>query len=169
MKKILLCCSIFFSVFVANAQKSNDWDSYPDSFLDLGIGVGSNYGILGVKTVLGYKGSGLLIGIGSVEGQTTSSIGIQVAYKFFFVNIASSTVGIYRSEVGNQIDEGLVKGTSFIFGGRVNLNNTKRLFLELGLGFSSGDETDKFGNKVEMNGPAFNFGFGYRIGGYYKQ
>lgn len=166
MKKILLSLTFCFSVFMATAQKTESNPPYPESFLDLGVGIGSNYGVIGFKSVLGYKGNGLMIGVGSIEGNTASSIGIQLAYKHLFLNIASSTLGYYRTERGLLVDEGLVKGTSVIFGGRVSFDRAKRIFIELGFGFSSGEETDRFGQKIEMRGPSFNLGFGYRIGGY---
>ncbi len=67
---------------------------YPRSMINIGIGLGSNYGGIGCKTVIGYKDSGLLVGLGTVFGY---GLGFEVAgqysYKWWFINMGYGVYG----------------------------------------------------------------------------
>ena len=69
MKILVLYIFLFLTIaFNANAQGAPK-KVYPNSFVDLSAGVGMNYGMAGVKTVIGYKGTGLYLGTGTVIGE----------------------------------------------------------------------------------------------------
>ena len=50
---IIFCSSVF--------SQEKERPPYPRSIIDIGIGVGTNYGIIGDQAVVGFKGSGLII------------------------------------------------------------------------------------------------------------
>jgi hypothetical protein len=134
--------------------------------VDLGLGFGSNYGIVGVKTVLGKKGTGLMIGVGTLNGFTSIAIGGQVTYNWWFATLSYGPTGSYRLEFNNIVEEGLTESFVFITGGRINLSSNKRLFLELGIGIAAPDKiSGRALEPWEANGGfTANAGLGYRIG-----
>src|ERR1700712_3663995 len=74
---------LFIFSFPANCQ-----DRIPASIVNVGIGGGINYGIFGVKTVTGYKNSGLLLGLGYCPGGLLGyEIGGQISIKWFYINM----------------------------------------------------------------------------------
>lgn len=139
---------------------------FPNNYVDLGVGAGPNYGIIGIKSVFGYKGTGLMLGVGSVAGETAYEIGFQAKYLWFFINIGYGTYGVYTIEGFGRKEEGLVNGTIVILGGQINLYN-QRLYLEAGFGLHSGGEFKGFlGETIqEEAGVSAVIGIGYRIGG----
>jgi hypothetical protein len=165
---LLSFASLAFSQSDSSLQTINN-NKYPKSFADIGMGVGPNYGILGFRTVLGYKGNGLLIGVGTHEGYTTLTMGMQFTYKFAFMSIAMGDYASYEVEVnGRTVDKGLLNGTILMFGGRINLVESKEVFLELGIGYAGGDSVQQpFGlPPIEENGVTYCVGVNYRIGKY---
>lgn len=159
-----------FSQSDSSSLQTIDNNEYPKSFADIGMGVGPNYGILGFRTVLGYKGNGLLLGVGTHDdGYTTLTIGVQFTYKFVFMSIGMGDYASYEVEVNGQtVDKGLLTGTIFMVGGRINLVKSKEVFLELGLGYAGGDSVSQpFGlPPIEEDGVTYCVGVNYRIGKY---
>src|SRR5688572_15992028 len=61
----------------------------PDSFINVGIGIGGNYGLVGTKTVVGFKNSGLMVGLGrSHDGYLVYQIGGQISYKWAYATLS---------------------------------------------------------------------------------
>jgi sulfopyruvate decarboxylase TPP-binding subunit len=52
----------------------NSLTKLPDSFLNVGIGIGGNYKLAGTKTVVGLKNSGLMVGLGSGQSLFISQV-----------------------------------------------------------------------------------------------
>lgn len=157
MKKASVLLILLVVSFLVNAQ-----NELPRSHINIGVGGGMNYGVLGVKTVIGYRNSGLLIGLGAVPGGVFGyEIGGQLAIESFYFNLGYGVSGVY------QINDGPVepiKCMSFIVGGMVNLNKKKNWFLDLGLGHTFGSETVEIGPFKENN-DAFTavIGIGVRL------
>lgn len=166
MKRIVLIIIVLIFTIELNAQENPSTNAVPSNFLDLGIGLGPNYGLIGAKAVIGKKGTGLLIGLGNFDGFTTFSIGAQITYQWWFASITYGPTGSYRVEFNGQVDKGLTESIVFITGGRINLNPNKRLFLELGVGFTGSDDIPggPFSSQESGGGVTANIGLGYRIG-----
>lgn len=158
---MLMCISLI--QFSAVAQEEID---YPGSILDISAGIGPNHGVLGIKSVLGYKGTGLILGVGSFDGFTTTSVGFQVAVKWWFANLTYGPTGSYSVSFGGQVEKGLTQSIIFMTGGRINLIKSKRLYLELAAGLSGSDDIPApFGGVEEVGGGlALGLGLGYRFG-----
>ncbi len=74
MKKFIVVCMIAILIGLnAFAQEQSSPNDYPGSTIDISAGVGKNHGIIGVKSVLGYKGTGLMFAVVSFDGFTTCS------------------------------------------------------------------------------------------------
>lgn len=135
------------------------------SYMDIGLGIGPNYGLAGGKMVLGYNGNGLAIGVGNFDGFITNSIGIQIKASWFFANVSYGTYGVYKSETFGRKKSGLIEGIIVMTGGQIDILQNK-IFLELGLGYAQGGETkDPFGKTIKkVETVTFGLGIGYRIG-----
>ena len=137
----------------------------PNSYVDFGIGVGPNYGIVGGRAIIGWKGTGLLVGVGSFDGFLTNTIGFQFSYNAVFISVASGAYGSYAVVAFGQRDKGLLEGTICMTGARFNLTENKRTFLELGIGYAGGDSTPSpIGPAEKEEGIAFTLGLNVRLG-----
>ena len=135
----------------------------PNTYFEIGFGVGPNYGIIGVKGVLGYKGTGLLLGVGSFSGFTTTSFGVQVAYRSAYISLTAADYGSYEVNTNGKKEEGLISGIVFMLGARPNLTSNKKLFLDFGLGYASGGTIPSPFGTTQENQVTFSFGIGYKI------
>lgn len=176
MKRIVFVIIVLISTFElsaqaleVDAQENSSTYTVPSNFLDLGVGLGPNYGLIGAKAVIGIKGTGFLIGVGDFDGFRTFSIGVQITYQEWFASVSYGPTGSYSVEFNGVVDKGITKSIVFIAGGRINLNPNKRLFLELGLGFTGSDDIPNppFGRQEYEGGVTANIGLGYRIGTLY--
>jgi hypothetical protein len=129
---------VFFLLFSKGfaQEKEKTKTPFPKSIVDFGIGAGPNYGIFGAKTVIGYKGNGLLVGTGVFTGLFAFQLGAQASYKWFFANLCYGTMASVTNE--NTGTTELANGMIFMGGGKINLTKNKKLFLELGLGYTWG-------------------------------
>ncbi len=160
MKRYLLFSIITLSFFSIYSQKK-ERPPFPNSIIDIGVGAGSNYGMLGAKTVLGYKGSGILIGTGIFSGQFAYQVGLQASYKWFFANFC---YGTYSSVTDGKTGETeLANGFIAMGGGKINLIRSKKLFLELGLGYGWGATYEFLGGSIPISNAVAVVGIGYRI------
>ena len=134
----------------------------PDSHVNFGVGLGKNYGGIGVKTVIGYRNSGLLLGLGSLPGGVLGyEIGGQLSSNAFYANFGYGVLGTY------QVNDGPInpiKSMSFLVGGMVSLGKEKATFIDLGLGHTIGAPTIQIG-PFEESQEAFIFvvGIGFRL------
>lgn len=134
----------------------------PNSYVNLGIGLGMNYGGIGVKGVIGYRNSGLLIGVGAIpSGIVGYEIGGQISIGAFYANLGYGILGTY------QLNDGPVepiKSMSFLVGGMINVGKTEDAFIDIGVGHSIGAPTTQIG-PFEENQSAFVFavGVGFRL------
>ena len=152
---------IWFVLFLLISNDLFSQTNYPKSYLNIGIGVGANYAEgIGVKSVIGYKNSGLLLGIGSMIGAPVIGyeIGGQVSYKWWFVNLTYGATSVVNNKY-------VVNDGTFMTGCMVNLEKTKRLFLEIGLGVTLKTRYSPGLINFEANVPTFNLGVSYRFGG----
>lgn len=157
MKKLLFLflCSSLFSI------KAQSDEPYPDSYLDVGLGVGPNYGIYGVQAVLGYKGNGLLIAGGAFDGIPTRQIGLQLSYRWLFASIG---YGVYGSSYNSTTRTTKpLEGTILMAGVKLNLIKSKKLFFELGYGYTTGAVVVTPVGSYSVEGPALVAGIGYRL------
>jgi hypothetical protein len=148
---ILLC--LFGTLF---SQK------YAQTILNFGVGIGPNYGGVGTKTVLGYKNSGLLIGLGTFAFSGFAyEIGAQVSYRWMFANIG---YGVYSKAENLLLDKyQMIKGGIFMTGAMINLGKPKKFFLEAGLGYDWGGTYESEGEIKSFNSIDAILGFGVRL------
>ncbi len=136
----------------------------PRSFFNIGLGVGPNYGLIGVKTVIGYKDNGLMVGYGMFGGKICYEVGLQGSYKWWFINCS---YGAYKlvTNVSTKESE-MAFGLIVITGGKIDLIKSKRLFLDAGAGYAGGAVLYfKNGPSIPIKGFTFSAGLNYRIGG----
>ncbi len=161
MKKNLLATliALLFTLSTTQAQ-----DGLPDSHVNLGVGAGMPYGALGTKVVVGYRNSGLMIGLGYMPGGLLGyEIGGQLAIKSFYFNLGYGLSGTYQ--VNNGPVEP-VKCGNFMLGYMVDLNKTKTVFIDLGVGHTIGAPTVEIGPFEEnQGGVTFALGVGMRLAG----
>ncbi|MGE0568172.1 MAG: hypothetical protein AB7O73_09500 [Bacteroidia bacterium] len=150
----------FVQLMYAQKKEKPPRPPFPNSIIDFGIGAGPNYGIFGFKTVIGYKGSGLILGTGVFESQFAMQVGVQVSYKWFFASYAYGTYGSATSQFGNTL---LLDGNIAAGGGRINLLRNKKLFLELGVAYTWGAYVVTPFSEVPVKGPAIISGIGWRF------
>jgi hypothetical protein len=154
--------AILYSVFLVFVLTGLSQSNMPESAVNIGAGFGQPFGGLGAKGVVGYKNSGVLVGLGHFgPGITGYTIGAQVSVNSIYFNLNYGTV------VTVQVNEGPaepVTGGSILFGGMIGLGSQKRLFIDLGLGYSFGTKsTNIMGEQFSNNVPCFSIGLGYRI------
>jgi len=137
----------------------------PDSHFNLGAGIGFNYGIIGIKGVLGWKNSGILFSGGMFKQKPTGSVGLQVSLGFIYLNAAYGPYGATMYE--NEDEADINYGLGLTGGGMISLTRNKRLFLELGVGYIWGDKKEiKLGYVTIEEKPkavTFNVGMNYRF------
>ncbi|MBA0883685.1 hypothetical protein [Flavobacterium undicola] len=130
MKKMIL--TVFATIaFIAVGYCQND---YPNNILNIGVGIGGNYGGIGTKTIIGYRNSGLLVGLGSFGGGLWYEIGGQISYKWMYLNLGYGIIGVSENLLTNDNTE-LIKGKMATIGAMINLGKSKKYFLDLGIGY----------------------------------
>ena len=165
LTQLLIVPFLLFGTFLSAQEEPENL--YPKSIISVGPGVGPNYGIFGVKTVTGYKNSGLLLSVGTLDGFTTFTVGGQVAVKWWYLSVGYGSYGLHIIGNGQNETRELMKGVIAMTGGMINLGKAKRFFIDTGVGFSTGYEVEGnifIDDRVET---AFSIalGVGYRIGG----
>ena len=101
------------------------------SVVDIGFGVGFNYGMLGTKTVIGKNGSGLLIGLG-YPGAPAFEIGAQLSFSSnMYINVGYGSYAVVFSSSGGF---GSYNGFGGVVGYKLGLGEAKKLYLDAGLG-----------------------------------
>lgn len=160
MKKIIL----FFLVFsygMFYAQKSPR-PPFPKSIIDVGVGAGTNYGMLGAQAIIGYKGCGILAAGGYVPGNNIGyQVGLQLTYKWVFANACYGTYTTVQYEGSDEIYT--IEGLIVMVGGRINLVRSKKLFLQIGAGWAGGGTIYSGYGEIPVNGPTATIGINYRI------
>ncbi len=158
MKKSLLILLLIVSFQMLGQKESRP--PFPSNIVELGIGAGPNYGIFGVKTVIGYKGNGLIIGTGAFTGLFAYHIGVQGAYKWFYGSFCYGTVASVSSNFSStELVNGMVIGA----GGKVNLLRNKKMFLDLGAGYAFGAYYQTPFGEDFLGGPRIMLGLGFRL------
>lgn len=138
------------------------------TYVQVGIGAGPDHGLIGLKTVFGPNGSGLLVGLGTADGNFCYTAGAQVAVGAWFLNVAYGTyaVGAISSGFGNE-RRYTVEGFNAFSGGMIPLEKKKRVLLELAIGYSGGgSQPSRFGGTEQVGGVGFDAGLAFRIGGH---
>lgn len=153
--------ALLFILFVTSLS-SHGQSTLPESYLNTGIGIGMNYGGFGVKTVIGRRNSGLLIGLGGVPGVGLGyEVGAQLGVKSFYVNCGYGIAGTHQI---NDRPAKPIKCMSVVLGGMINLNKSKDVFLDLGLGHTAGAPTVTYGPFEEnLNSFIVVLGIGMRL------
>jgi len=147
-------------------KKNNLIAPLETSYVNLGLGLGPSYGgILGTQVLIGKNNSGIILGLGNaLKGHLGLSIGVQGAFKWFFVNLGYGPSGVYRYNNDPWV---LNKGIYANFGGMIRLDKQKKWFLAIGLGFTNGIE-QRINSLTSGTYEYFNYrgslGIGYRIG-----
>jgi hypothetical protein len=135
------------------------------SYLNIGFGYGPNYGILGLKSVIGIQNCGFLFGFGYTPFKTAGTeLGLQLAIKWFYVNYGVAVVGVYKYDSEPYKSY----GTNYLtIGCMLNLGKNKRMFIDLGIGFRTSNYELNYDNShktVEDHTYSGAIGIGYRFG-----
>ena len=108
----------------------------PNSYVNVGVGLGPNYGTIGTKSVIGYRNSGLLLGLGMMPGGTLGfEVGAQLSIKWFYLNVGYGRFGTYQVNDG---PERAIESTILMAGGMINVGPAKRTFIDIGIGRTFG-------------------------------
>ncbi len=135
----------------------------PNFPISVGLGLGPNYGLLGIKTIIGKNNSGLLISVGSPDGLPTGQIGLQIAKtNGFFVNAGYGAYGV----IFENDNRNVLLGAIIMVGAMHDLIRTRRLFLDTGLGIAFGGSYFSFfeNKNIPVSSFTFHVGLGYRLG-----
>ncbi len=116
-------------VQVALPMKSQEKEESPINF---SLGIGPNYGLIGLKTVLGENHSGLLIGSGVVNGKVSLNAGFQLAMKSLYFSACYGDIGVTEDHTGIYF----TRGISINLGLNKDLSKTRPLFMTFGLGIT---------------------------------
>lgn len=159
MKKLIILAILILNFSSGFSQKID---------ANFGLGIGTNYGVVGVKSVIGKNNSGVLVGIGSAgSGILGFEVGYQQAYKSWFANVG---YGNYGYEKQGEIASGL-KAANLIAGYMIGIGKSgknipahkKKLFIDLGIGwFLWKENPEGFEPITNING---TIGICYRISG----
>lgn len=152
MKTLFSILMAFCSIFMLGQKAEN----LP---LNVSLGIGPNYGILGVKTIFGNDHTGLLIGTGVLNGKVAFNAGVQVSYKSMYLSAAYGDYSFFENAQYSY----LVQGWSFNLGVNRDLSETKPLFMTFGIGLTLPALNKPWGftEENEFNVAA---GIGYRFG-----
>jgi hypothetical protein len=156
MKNSFLFVALFLSVNLS-AQKE-----YPSSFLDVGIGAGTNFGMLGAQAVAGKNGSGFLAAIGTLFGMPAWQLGLQLNSDWFFVSGSYGTYTIVKDEAAGKYSS--IQGFIVLTGARIKFLKSKKFFFEIGLGWAGGGSFNSSAGSESVQGLSGTAGIGYRIG-----
>jgi len=154
MRRILLIICIMIPWNLVTAQ--NQQNPY---LINVSFGFGPNYGGIGLKTVIGYKNSGLLIGTGYNSVDFAYEIGGQFSLGPWYINAGYAPMGGGYDEItskGRSIyGANITTGVNFAFG------KERRLFSDLGVGYSWGGTVPELYERLD----GFNWviGLGYRL------
>jgi hypothetical protein len=157
MNKLIFGLAIFYTLNAAG--QSDEKTPYPKSIIDIGVGVGPNYGIVGGQMVIGYKGCGLLLALGSFDGLNPYAFGFQVSEQWFFASFSRAVIGS-STWSNNHVEP--IMGNILMLGGRINLIKAKTLVFQIGVGYRNSTIETPFG-KESNDGITFGLGLGYRI------
>jgi hypothetical protein len=137
------------------------------TYLNMGLGYGANYGVIGTKTVVGPNNSGLMLGLGTTtEGLLGFQLGAQISSGPFFLNVGYGVLGThYVNELYTfQKKKENYHGVSFMLGIMTKLDKAKRLFFELGIGHSfAAEASHDYDVTYSNNKLKGTVGIGYRF------
>jgi hypothetical protein len=154
MRRFLLIISIIITVSQGTAQIIQD-----PSLINVSLGYGPNYGGVGVKTVIGYGNSGLLIGVGYTGIGLAYAIGGQYGIGPWYINGGYAPYGGGYDRITSNARS--LYGANIMSGVNLRFGKSRKLFFDLGIGYSWGGTIPEldFRPKTYMWG----FGFGYRF------
>lgn len=149
---ILLICAIGLNTSAQDDSKS--------SIYNLSLGIGPNYGMIGSKSVIGKKHTGLMVGLGVVADKLAYQIGGQIGLGSFYINAG---YGVYEHS-GFKDHNDVVEGYVFNAGVVKDLVEGEPFFINFGLGYSFGGRAFNGLQSIPIN--AFNVaaGIGFRFG-----
>lgn len=160
MKAVLFLVFITLSISLKSQNDSTNYKA--SSFLQIGAGVGAPYGIGGVRSVIGYKGNGLVFGLGLSRGKLARQVGCQLSYKWLFFMASLGDYASYRDL--NTGDFELASGQTVLTGAHFDISGTKRIFLEFGMGYSWGERIrNQDGELEDLNKIAYSAGILFNI------
>lgn len=136
------------------------------SFVSLGIGAGPGHGMLGVRTVVGPDGSGLALGLGTLDGQLCYSAGLQVLLgHVLYLNGSYGTyqVGAISNGPGQAERKYSTEGYNIFMGVAPRIGKEKKFFLEVGVGYSGGGSAPGPFGTQPTSGVGFDVGLGFQL------
>lgn len=117
-------------------KKYNDGKMPKKYFIAISPGIGENHGVGGLKVLIGPDGNTGIFGcIGHGIMSVFWKAGLQINSDWFYAAWSAGTMEFY--ETGNFVYEtNKVYGMTIEIGGIINLNRSKRFFLQLGVGYN---------------------------------
>ncbi|MBN2610105.1 MAG: hypothetical protein JXB00_00965 [Bacteroidales bacterium] len=132
-----------------------------NSGINLGVGFGPSYGVIGTKMLIGKNNSGLIIGMGTTPlGKLTTNAGVQLSVKSVFVNFGYGAYGVIKPEDGPAEAS---YGMNINGGGMINLGKYRHWFLELALGLVLSRNNPSYFTNYEFFNSMGALGIGYRF------
>lgn len=144
----------------SKSKKTNFGNNY---FGSVSAGYGSNHGGLGVKALFGSRNwdgdNGVFLSVGTFSSEVLWEVGIQGSTNgvYFILSgggIAVETVTVTSSTGYYSYSQEVIYGITGTGGYRISLGSAKRMFIDLGIGYSYGEE---------MGFLAFDAAFGIRF------
>lgn len=160
----------FFSSYQLIGQSNADLtlrrkDFGSPSFAEFSFGVGANHALLGLQTVVGKNGNGLLLGIGQYKGYTTKLVGLQLFYESIYFSYARGNYSYYEIEQSDFYSEAVLWGNILMAGFKGSFKGKEKFFMQLGIGLANGGgKQTKSGTIRDKNSIVLDFGLGYRFG-----
>lgn len=164
MKNLFL---IIIMLAVSISGFSQDYGVEEDSskyFGSLSVGYGTSHGGLGAKLLFlprrGDGNTGFFGSIGTFNDEIFWAGGIQSGglYGNFYSTWSVGTLATIDTWVNGNYNRTILTGTSLTVGNRINLTRNKRLFIDLGVGYSYA-----FDNEYEYPWYAIDAAFGVRF------
>ena len=151
---------IFLLLFSGN-YLSQQKDSNFVSVVDVGVGFGLNYGLLGAQAILGYNGNGVLVAGGYFGGEPTFELGLQLNYEYLFLNVGYGSYAVSSSP--NSSNTSSLIGIIVAGGLKYKIPKNKNIFLQLGGSFATGDGIRTPTGYQEISKVSIVVGLGYQI------
>jgi hypothetical protein len=150
---------VFFSLFFSITAIAQTEVSLPS--INMGVGVGPSYGLMGVKAVLGKNDSGMVIGLGSFMGEVFAySYGYQMTIESFYLNLVMGNV--IAVKINNNPIEALKGGGLFL--GKMFNFGSGNFYIDVSVGHTFGvEKTSYYEREFSNDGFSFNLGLNYRL------
>ncbi len=160
LKKALLSLIVTIFLSLTVHAQYDQRDTINHSTIDLAAGLGSQYGIAGIKCIIGNEKIGFYIGCGRAEGAFAFSVGGVIRAKWWFI---SPGLGVLSNAGINPLlgDDFTGRTPGIILMTGAHIVNEEQVFFELGIGTAMELESpETFPDQMPI---LVSIGVGYRF------